>query len=59
MIDYGYVIVWIAGGKFDPLATVAVADPEDDEDGYFVEVRSVAEAKKELADHLDMLGVTE
>lgn len=46
--DYGYVIFPINGGRHLPDATFVIVELDSDEDGFYLECASEAEAEREL-----------
>ena len=53
--SYGFEIREINGGKFFSDATYVVIEPEADEDGYYLECRSLTEAEEELTAHVNFV----
>jgi hypothetical protein len=49
----GYGVYNIEGGKLDPAARFAVADPADDDQGFYLEGSDLAELMTETIDHLE------
>jgi hypothetical protein len=45
--SYGYVICTIAQGRLDPEARFAVADPQDDKEGFYLECPTLEELVQE------------
>lgn len=54
LLTLGYVICTIKGGRLDPDAKWAVADPQDDEDGLYLEGESLPELLAEASVQLGL-----
>jgi hypothetical protein len=55
--SYGYVICSIGEGRLDPGARFAVADPQDNQEGFYLECPTLEELVQEAeAAHFDDLA---
>lgn len=52
----GYVICSITEGRMDPEARFAIADPKDDDDGFYLECATLEELASEFFGHFAELA---
>lgn len=54
LANNGFGVYNVAGGKLDTEARYAVADPCDNDDGFYLEGANLAEVAREAVAHLEI-----